>query len=79
MKKQIKKLALKTDKIVNLSKENAQGIVGGAASAVTARVLSVCWCRDQSATNKTNNNAEKSNRQSDLIKQATKQQKNVLP
>lgn len=30
MKKQISKLSLKTDKIVNLSKNDAQAIVGGA-------------------------------------------------
>ncbi|MEZ4903723.1 MAG: class I lanthipeptide [Spirosomataceae bacterium] len=29
MKKQISKISLKTDKIVNLSKNNAQAIVGG--------------------------------------------------
>ncbi|MFN8354480.1 MAG: class I lanthipeptide [Spirosomataceae bacterium] len=45
MKKTVKTLTLKTDKIVSLSKENAQAIVGG-AYPVTAPVKSVCWCRD---------------------------------
>ncbi|MFN8354459.1 MAG: class I lanthipeptide [Spirosomataceae bacterium] len=46
MKKTVKTLTLKTDKIVSLTKENAQGIVGGAKSGKTAAVLSVCWCND---------------------------------
>lgn len=29
MKKQLSKLNLKTDKVVNLSKDNSQGVVGG--------------------------------------------------
>ena len=46
MKKNVTKLNLKTDKIVSLSKTDAQAIIGGAKSGKTAAVLSVCWCND---------------------------------
>ena len=46
MKKQNTKLTLNTNKIVSLSKNAAQAVVGGAKSGKTAQVLSVCWCND---------------------------------
>ena len=46
MKKNIATIALKTDRIVSLSKENAKGIVAGAAAQKTNKGLSICWCND---------------------------------
>ncbi|MFN8354456.1 MAG: hypothetical protein U0Y10_08425 [Spirosomataceae bacterium] len=47
MKKTVKTLTLKTDKIVTLSKEHAQGIYAGAPAQKTRNgELSVCWCND---------------------------------
>ncbi len=47
MKKNISKIALKTDRIVSLSKENAKGIIAGAPAQKTRNAeLSVCWCND---------------------------------
>ena len=53
MKKNISKIALKTDRIVSLSKENAKGIVAGAPAQKTNNGLSVCWCNDKSINNNT--------------------------
>ena len=47
MKKNIAKIALKTDRIVSLSKENAKAIIAGAPAQKTRNgELSVCWCND---------------------------------
>jgi len=50
MKKNISKIALKTDKIVSLSKENAKGIIAGLPPKETRKTMcggaSVCWCND---------------------------------
>lgn len=49
MKKNISKIALKTDRIVSLSKENAKGVMAGVPPRKTEKTmcgLSVCWCND---------------------------------
>ncbi len=46
MKKTVKTLALKTDKVVNLTKAQAQSLVGGRYSDTVTTGLSRCWCRD---------------------------------
>ncbi len=47
MKKNISKIALRTDKIVSLSKSEAKGIIAGAKPTTNKTCgLSVCWCND---------------------------------
>jgi ferredoxin-thioredoxin reductase catalytic subunit len=46
MKKQTSKISLKTDKIVSLSKEQVQSVVGGRYSDTVTTGKSRCWCRD---------------------------------
>jgi hypothetical protein len=46
MKKQTSKISLKTDKIVSLSKEQVQSVVGGRYSDTKTTGLSRCWCND---------------------------------
>jgi hypothetical protein len=49
MKKNISKIALKTDKIVSLSKENAKAIIAGRPPRVSDKTFcgaSICWCND---------------------------------
>ncbi|MEZ4903285.1 MAG: class I lanthipeptide [Spirosomataceae bacterium] len=48
MKKTISKITLKTDKILSLSKENAQGIMGGVKprTGKTCGADNTCWCND---------------------------------
>ncbi|MFN8354461.1 MAG: class I lanthipeptide [Spirosomataceae bacterium] len=47
MKKTVKTLTLKTDKIVSLSRAQAQGIMAG-AKPTTGKTCgaSICWCND---------------------------------
>jgi hypothetical protein len=49
MKKNISKIALKTDRIVSLSKENAKAIIAGRPPRVSDKTFcgaSICWCND---------------------------------
>ncbi|MFN8354448.1 MAG: class I lanthipeptide [Spirosomataceae bacterium] len=48
MKKNISKLALRTNKIVSLSKSQAQGIMAGAKpqTGKTCGADKTCWCND---------------------------------
>lgn len=48
MKKTVKTLSLKTDKIVSLSKADARGIVAGAKpqTGKTCGANNTCWCND---------------------------------
>jgi hypothetical protein len=48
MKKNFSKLTLKTDKIVSLSKSQAQGILAGAKpkTGKTCGADNTCWCND---------------------------------
>ena len=48
MKKNISKIALKTDKIVSLSAKQAQGIMAGAKpkTGKTCGADNTCWCND---------------------------------
>lgn len=46
MKKNISKIALKTDKIVSLSKSDAKGVFGGTPAKKTNFGASICWCND---------------------------------
>lgn len=48
MKKNFSKITLKTDKIVSLSKSQAQGILAGAKpiTGKTCGANNTCWCND---------------------------------
>ena len=46
MKKTAKTLDLKTDKVVSLTKAQAQSLIGGRYSDTVTTGLSRCWCRD---------------------------------
>lgn len=46
MKKQTSKISLKTDKIVSLTKEQVQSVVGGRYSDTKTTGKSRCWCND---------------------------------
>lgn len=48
MKKNFSKITLKTDKIVSLSKSQAQGILAGAKpqTGATCGANKTCWCND---------------------------------